>query len=286
MSEEFSGAATGALSGAATGAGIGTAILPGWGTAIGAAGGAIIGGVKGYISGKSSKNEKKKVIEAAEKAYFDENYRGNRQLIHSTKRDLAALPTTEIGLSPQEQFRDTQLRMLDAYQRQAEGVAPSLAQTQLRQGQDQNIRSALALAASQPGGNVSSAYRNTARNIMDSNAQMNRDAAQLRMAENQKALENISNLSAQARTQDIGLATSQAQLTSQEQMQKNQLMQQYVALGFTLDQANQKAQQDLANLKVGIYQNNKSIGAQTSNALLGAGASFAASMLGSGSGGK
>lgn len=121
--------------------------------------------------------------------------------------------------------QDTRRGLITDLQAQAAGTAPSLAEAQLRSAMDRNLSQQLAAAQAQRGGNVAA----TQRQLMQQQAQAGRetaqDAATARLQERESAQQLLG--------QQIG----------QEQQLADQLVQNYIAQGFNIEQARQKAAQ-------------------------------------------
>lgn len=130
----------------------------------------------------------------------------------------AQYQTAQIATGPQDQFRGRQMSLADALQAQSMGQGPSLAQSQLQQGLNQNIKNQMALAATQRGGSPGLGQRQLAQNIAGANQQAAMQAAQTRMAEQMSAREQLGGVLQGGRGQDIGLASSQADLQQQSNM--------------------------------------------------------------------
>lgn len=159
----------------------------------------------------------------------------------------------QIDPSQQAQFRGGQAQLVSDLQAQAAGNGPSLAQDQLRQGTDRNIAQAMALQASQRGTNAASGMRNIAQNTALANQQAAQQAATLRVQEQLAGREQLGNVLGAARGQDIGLASTDAQLLQQANM-ANQ------ATGLDASKANQAA-----NLQAAMSNQNASLQQQNLN---------------------
>lgn len=144
------------------------------------------------------------------------NYDQNRR--RSLAAALAAQgrggPTTDyarINMGPQAQFRQGQMGLVNALTAQANGQGPSLAQGQLQQATDRNLSQAMALGQSQAGGQASGLGQ---RQVMQQQAgyaqQAASDSGLMRMQEQMQARNQLAQVLAGARGQDIGLATEQA----------------------------------------------------------------------------
>lgn len=125
---------------------------------------------------------------------------------------------TTIDPTQQAAFRNQQMALVNALNMQASGQGPSLAQAQLQQANEAAVASQMAQAASQRGINPALASRAAAQNIGNIQAQNAQESAKLRLAEQLQARQLLGQVTEGARGQDIGLATSQAQLSSTEGM--------------------------------------------------------------------
>lgn len=210
------------------------------------------------------------------KTYHDPNYAQNKVNVGNRigeidhrgpyqKMDAATTgPTAQIAKGPQDQFRGGQVGLVDALTRSANGDGPSLAQGQLQQATDQGIKQAMALAASARGVNPAVAARMAADQASATQQNAAGQSAQLRLQEQQQARQQLAGVLDQSRGADIGLATSQAGLDQQgimqnatfqqqanannlqsgvqQQQQRDDLVQKYLSMGMSLDQANMQAE--------------------------------------------
>jgi hypothetical protein len=166
----------------------------------------------------------------------------------------ASAQGANIDQSQQAQFRNQQGQLANMQMEAAQGRGPSIANMQLQQGLGANLQAQMAAAQSQRGfGNAGASQRNLANNAAQANMQTQQAAAQMRVGETLAARQQLADLSATARGQDIGLAQNQAQLTQQNQ-QFNAANQQQAALanqGYsnqaTMQQAAFQQQVELAN---------------------------------------
>lgn len=132
---------------------------------------------------------------------------------------------TAKGFDPtaQNQARSFQTALMGQLQNQANGVGPSLAGGQLQQGVEASLRAQQAAAASSRG---RSGFGLAARNLgnqasaMQGNAAM--QAAQLRMAEQQSAQQQLGNVAGATRGQDLGYGGMQNQMGQFNAAQQNQ----------------------------------------------------------------
>lgn len=120
-----------------------------------------------------------------------------------------------IDMEAQGQFRDGQMNLAQQLAQQAAGQGPSLATNMLRQGAEANTAATFAQLASQRGGPSAMGARSAMQNAAQIQAQTGRDAANTRIQEQLSAREQLNTVLGQGRQQDIGLATSQAQLNQE-----------------------------------------------------------------------
>lgn len=181
-------------------------------------------------------------------------------------------PAAQVDASQQGEFRGQQSALAQALMAQANGQGPSLAQNHLRQATDRSLAQALALGASQRGAGAGSALRNIANQQSAISGQAAADSANLALTEQMGARNQLGQVLAGARGQDLALAGQNAQLASQTQLAqagftqdaagRNQdaglrqqalndnLVQFYTAQGLSLAQAQQQARMQLAQLQV------------------------------------
>ncbi len=122
--------------------------------------------------------------------------------------------TAIIDQAAQAQFRTQQQNLIGQLAMQASGRGPSVAGAQLHQASQANQAATFAQLASARG--ASAGNPGLARNAMNTSAniqaQTSRDAAVARMQEQMNAQGQLGNVISAGRQQDIGMATSQAQL--------------------------------------------------------------------------
>jgi hypothetical protein len=221
----------------------------------------------------------------------DPNYAANKAAIAGQIANTQGPQAgqTQIATGPQDQVRAQQMAFANALQAQANGTGgPTAAQAQLQAGTDASINSALALAHSQRGGNSSVAMKNALMQNGQTMQSASNQATQLRAQEQQAAQMQLGSALSGVRGQDLGLATSQAGLNQQtalanqqSQQQHDALVQQYMQMGLSLDQANQQSmiQQGQFNqgqlgqqvaAANGISVQNSAQGAQVTGAAVGA----------------
>ena len=198
---------------------------------------------------------------------------GNRQIAYDQMSRVMGLPTqtmqgaqmqgAQMQMGPQEQYRAKQMALAGMLNQQAMGQGPSAAQAQLQMGSDRAMQQAMALGASYRGGNALAGMRQAQFQRADIAQNATAQSAMLRAQEQQAAQQALSNHLASGRGQDIGLSQAQAGFTQQanqvnagmqqdanmanlqagiqQQGQRESLVQQYLQMGMTLDQANYQA---------------------------------------------
>lgn len=174
-----------------------------------------------------------------ELAFQDGNLVNNQKRLGGFIKGLQVGPT-QLSPGVADTFRQGQEGLVGALQNRVAGTAPSVAETQLQQGQEANIKALMAGAGSARGAGAGLVARNLANNVAQSNLDTNAQAATLRAGEQVAAEQNLAQTLAGARTLDV-----------QNQAQRDQLTAQYVQMGLTLDEAQFKANQDLERLKSG-----------------------------------
>lgn len=115
----------------------------------------------------------------------------------------------------QQEFRAGQQDFIAALQKQAAGQGPSLAGMQLQDARNQQIETAMALAASQRGLGAGQGLRSIAEQTQNANQFAAREAARARIAEQLSAQQLLGGALSGARAQDIGFAEAQAGLEQQ-----------------------------------------------------------------------
>lgn len=212
----------------------------------------------------------------------DPNYQGNRALIESARTAAAATPTQSmtgatIATGPQDASRSNalavrgrQMSLADMLTASASGTGgPSAAEAMLRKGTDASMRGAVSLARSSRV-NPAIAMKAALSANADATQQASNDAAILRATEQQQAQQVLNSVLASTRGgdetmrgQDVDLATRQAgfdqdtaktnMLSSVEQQKmRDELVQKYLALGLSLDQANYQATLQQQQYQAGI----------------------------------
>ncbi len=154
-------------------------------------------------------------------------------------------PAAQINMAPQNEVRDNQNQLVSQLQAQANGTGPSLASNILKQGTDRNLAGQAALAASAPQGGTNPALlaRGLSAQTVMANQTLAQQVAQQRMAEQINAQNQLGAVLGNQRGQDIGLATSQADLNQQA----------------LINQSNLNNNTSLANLSAGVNTNGQNI---------------------------
>lgn len=155
-----------------------------------------------------------------------------------------------IATGPQDQFRAQQAGLAGALVAQANGQGPSLAQGQLRSATDRNLAQAMAVGQAL-GANNPGALREIGNQRAAISQQAAADSSQLALQEQMQARNQLGQVLAGARGQDIGLASGQAQLSQQQQEVNDQMVRFYTSAGMSLDQAQQQAALELERLRQG-----------------------------------
>jgi hypothetical protein len=264
--------------------------------------GGAVGNTLGVLGGDYEKNKfKAKEYKPDEEAYkIEDSTWGMRQhaIGEAASREapeMQAANAGQVGIdqAQQAQFRQGQSALGQQLAARAAGTAPSAAEMQQRQGLDAAIMAQRSAAASARGVSPGMAQRMAAQGTAQAQGQAVRDASILRANEQANAEQALGQHLASARGQDIGLATSQAGLAQQTNLanagfqqgaaQNNQqailansaqtdsVMQSYIAMGMSREQAQQQALADLEALKSGNRNATNSV-----NAGVGAGDAAAA----------
>lgn len=101
---------------------------------------------------------------------------------------------------------------------QTRGQGPSLAQMQLQQATDQNLKQAMALGATRQGVNPALAQRQIAQGMAGIQQQAVGQSAMARLQEQQQAQQALGTLATSARGQDLSAATADAGFTQQARL--------------------------------------------------------------------
>lgn len=164
----------------------------------------------------------------------------------------------QLNQAQQNQVRGQQMGLVEALQQQAAGQGPSLAQNQLNQARDQQIQTAMALAASQRGLTAGQGLRSIADQTAQAQQFAASEAARARIAEQLAAREQLAGVLQGTRAADIGVASQQAGLEQQanlaNQAAQNQFALQQAAFGQEAAARNQAAQNQFALQQAGMTQ--------------------------------
>jgi len=170
---------------------------------------------------------------------------------------------TAVNLGPQAEFRTGEQGLISGLNGTIAGTDPSVAAIMLRQATDRNIANQYALAQAANGQGAGIASYNAARNVADLNQQAAIQQALLRAQEIATARGQLGSALDQARTGDIGLATTQANLTQGTNLANSSALNTTAQQNATL--AQQAAVANAAN----------SLAAGTTNATLAQGVNLA-----------
>jgi hypothetical protein len=212
-------------------------------------------------------------------AFNQPNYARSRQQAQdgynlTSGRKAQQYGGANIATGPQDQLRQRQMGLVEMLQGQAAGYGDSAARAQFQQATDRNLSQAIALGASQRGAGRGGALRGIANQQAAIGQQAAVDSGQLRMQEQIQAQNQLAQVLAGTRGQDLGLATGQAQLSQQAGMANqaaslqqeslnNNMMQYYMSMGFNLDQAKAAAAQALEAARAQRYGLEKGLAVQT-----------------------
>lgn len=117
-----------------------------------------------------------------------------------------------INTTQADQMRAQQMNLGQQLQAQADGTAPSIAELQARRAGDRAMAQTMSQQAGQVGPQAALGRREAGRGLQSIGANIAADSAVLRLQEQQGAQKALGDLSGQVRGQDIGLATSQAEM--------------------------------------------------------------------------
>ena len=167
-------------------------------------------------------------------------------------------PTQQfVDPTQQAQFRQAQMGLMNQLQTQAAGGGPSLAGEQLRMGNEQAIAAQQAAMASQRGGFNPALARQSQQQMAQIQGGEAAKAAQLRMQEQLNAQQALGQLAGQGRGQDIGLATTNAQLGQANQQLGADLAMQQAGLQGQADISAMQGGVDIAALELQAAQGNQ-----------------------------
>lgn len=171
----------------------------------------------------------------------------------------SSMQAANVDQSQANQFRAGQQGLVGMLGNAAAGNGPSAAQAQLQQATDQNLNAQLALAKS-GSGNGSIAMKRAMMNQATIGQQAASQSAALRAQEQQQAQSALGGVLAGAREQDLGVASTDANLAQQASAQNATLAQQAAAQNANMQQqaaitdAGMQQQTNLANMQSTIEQ--------------------------------
>lgn len=179
----------------------------------------------GHIVGKVAGGEARNKAEGLFDEYTD--YMSSGGIVGSIGRGIKDMfgggsPTLEEGglnkpeLAPGEAGSVNQAAMINMLQRRAGGHGPSAAQSQLQQATDQNMRGALAMAASGRG-NAALAGQAAGRQRAQMGQEAALQSASLRAQEQQQATGQLGQAISGAGQQELGYAGLQSQMYQADQ---------------------------------------------------------------------
>lgn len=232
-----------------------------------------MGFLKGIFTGPDS-------AEVDDKLFKNQNAAGWKDDLLTRSTGVLSAPKATIDTTQGDEFRTGQQTLAGTLAGRVAGTAPSVAELQLNQGLENNIQSQIAQAASARGASPGMVQRNLAQNLAGTNAVTNAQAGILRAQEQATAEQSLGQILSGARGQDLSTATSQAQLTAQEEIQRQALVQQYVQMGLSIDQAQFQANQALATLKTNAQLGNATNQVQNTAGVIGGAATLGAALLG------
>lgn len=194
---------------------------------------------------------------------------------NAQKRAAPQMSAADIETAQQNEIRARQMGLADTLLQRIAGEAPSPAELQAREGIAQAVANARSLAAGATSGNRALANKQAMDVAAGLGQKANADAAILRAQEGQAAENSLGQVLGTGRTQDIGLATSQAGLDQgastenlraalETQKQVDTMVQYYLTQGFTRDQAEQRARLELESLRAGEHGRVESLAAGVS----------------------
>lgn len=179
-----------------------------------------------------------------------------------------------IDTGPQNETRASQMRVLGGLVDASEGRGTSVAQQQLAQATDRNVKGALSVANTARGMGGGSAVRQVAMTQGQVGQQAAADSSLLRAQEIATARQQAMQGATGMRGQDVALASEQAGLqqqtnlanlqSEQGQRQLNQNMVQYnLSMGMSLEEANRQAAMDMQRLRLQQNINYNQMGQQS-----------------------
>lgn len=166
-----------------------------------------------------------------------------------------------IDTTGQDETRAQQMRLLGGLVDAAEGRGPSVAQQQLAQATDRNVRGAVAATNTARGMGGGAAVRQVAMTQGQVGQQAASDAALLRAQEIAQARGQAFQAATGARGQDVALASEQAGLQQQTNLANlgaegqqralnQQAVQYYLNAGMSLEEANRRAAMEMQQMRM------------------------------------
>lgn len=267
--------------GAGTGAVVGS-VVPGIGTTAGAVGGGIIAGVGSWLSqqgGKGGGNMKAyKVDPTGGSGFFQyggEDYDWENGGISGAEKRarrydqlgaayaerpdaFADYTTADQDYARQQEARGQQLALGQQYQDVIAGKTPSLAEMQMRQGQDATAQQALNMAASARGGGGMLAQQQAINANALGQQRVGQDAAMLRAQETAQARDAYGNLVRDMRGADLGSMGQRADMAQAQAGIQLTSEQQRFAQGMGYQQGADGLRQDQRDTNLSVQQGNQS----------------------------
>lgn len=198
-----------------------------------------------------------------------------------------------IDTAAQDETRAQQMRLLGGLVEAAEGRGTSVAQQQLAQATDKNVRGAVAAANTTRGMGGGAAVRQVAMTQGQVGQQAAADASLLRAQEIAQARGMASQAATGARGQDVALASEQAGLQQQTNLANlgaegqqralnQQAVQYYLNAGMSLEEANRRAAMDMQQLKMNQNLSYNQLGQQSFDKAGAGRAAFTSSLINTG----
>jgi hypothetical protein len=148
-----------------------------------------------------------------------------------------------------ERARGSQDALLQQLLDQAAGRGPSPAQMMLQQAADRNLSDAAALTNTQRGLGATAASSQVAGQRAQIGQETARDAGILRLQEQMQAVQAAGGLASNMRGQDVGQAQAQAQVQLAKDNLNATMKQQFIAQGWSAEDADRKAAMALEKLQ-------------------------------------
>lgn len=158
----------------------------------------------------------------------------------------------------QQQAREQQMGLAQQYQDVIAGKTPSLAEMQMRRGQEDSNQAALNLAASARGGGALLAQQQGLQASALGQQRVNQDAAMLRAQETAQARDAYGNLISGVRGQDLGARSQSAEQAQAAAATKLQSEQQRYQQGFGYRAQADQIGASQRDSNVGVSQGNQS----------------------------